>query len=91
MLVDALVHPVLRLLVATVVEVTVMLHEINVLIDHIPNLLHTRTVEAAVTEHLRQPTALGHGEEVEGVAEVGGRHLTLVDVLAVALVDDDTV
>ena len=91
MLVDGLVHPVFRLFVATVVEVAVGLHEIDVLVDHVPDLFHARTVEAGVAEHLRCPAALGHGEEVKGIAEIGGSHLTTVDIIAVALVDDDAV
>ena len=91
MLVDAFVHPVLGLLVTTVVEVAIMLDEVHILVDHIPDFLHARAVETAVAEHLRQPAAFGHGEEVEGIAEVGSRHLTAVDVVAVALVDDDAV
>ena len=46
MLVDALIHPVFRLLVATIVEVAILLHEVDILVDHIPDLLHTCTVEA---------------------------------------------
>ena len=90
-LVDALVHPVFGLLVAAVVEVTVLLDEVDVLVDHVPHLLDARAIEAAVAEHLGCPPALGQGEEVEGVAEVGGGHLTTIDIVAVALVDDDAV
>ena len=90
-LVDALVHPVLGLLVAAIVEVAVGLDEVDVLVDHVPDLLDAQTVEAAVAEHLRHPAAVGLGEEMEGVAEVGGCHVTAVYVVAVALVDDDAV
>ena len=89
--VDALVHPVLRLFVAPVVEIAVGLHEVDILVNHIPYFLHTRTVESAIAEHPRTPATVGHGEEMEGIAEVRGCHLTTVYIVAVALVDDDAV
>ena len=91
MLVDALIHPVFRLFIAAVVEVTVGLDKVDILIDHIPDLLDTCAIKAAVAEHLWQPTAIGLGEEMEGIAEVRGSHMTTVDIIAVALVDDDTI
>ena len=91
MFVDALIHPVFRLLITTVVEIAVCLDKVNILVDHIPDFLDAIAVETAVAQHLRQPAALGHGEEMQRIAEIGGRHVTLVDIIAIALIDDNGV
>ena len=48
MLIDTLVHPILALLVTAVLEISVMLHEINIFIHHVPNLLDASAIESAV-------------------------------------------
>ena len=45
-LIDALVHPPLGLALALLFEVARVRGEVSVLIDHIPDLLDTKTVEA---------------------------------------------
>ena len=91
LLVDGLVHPVLALLVSTDIEITVCLDEVDILIDHIPDLLDACTIETTVTEDLWQPSTIGHREEMQGIPEIRSGHLALVDIVAVALVNDDTV
>ena len=91
MLVDALVHPIFALLIATIVEIAIGLHEGDILVDHIPDFLNAGAIETTVTQHLRQPTALRHGEEVKSITEVGGCHLTTIHIVAITLVDDDTI
>ena len=68
-----------------------MLHEIYILVDHVPHLFHSSAVESAVAQHLRKPTTLRLGEEMEGVAEICRCHLAALNVLAVTLVDDYSV
>ena len=89
--VDGLIHPVLGLFVAAIVEVAVILDEIDILVNHVPYLFDACAVETTVTEHLRHPATLRLGEKVQGVAEVGGGHVATVHVVAVALVDDNAV
>ena len=89
--VDTLVHPILGLFVTTIVEIAISLNEVKVLVNHVPHLLDTCAVEATVAQHLRHPTAFGHGEEMQGIAEVGGSHLTTVHIIAITLVDDDAI
>ena len=91
MFVDAFVHPIFRLLIAAVVEIAVGLDEVDIFVDHIPYLLDTIAVETTVAQHLRQPAALGLGEEVEGVAEIGSGHVAFINILAITLVDDNAV
>ena len=91
MLVYALVHPVFSLLVASIGKIAVGLHKVHILVNHIEYLLHTCAVESAVAQYLRTPSALGHGEEMERVAEVGGCHVTAVHVVAIALVYHDAI
>ena len=85
-LVDALIHPVLRLLVTTVVEITVVLHEIYILVYHVPYFFHSRAIESAVAQDLRQPSAVGHREEMQSIAEIRCCHLAFLNVVAVTLV-----
>ena len=89
--VDTLVHPILGLFVATIVEIAISLNEVKVLVNHVPHLLDACAVETTVAQHLRHPAAFWHGEEMQGIAEVGGSHLTTVYIIAVALVDDDAI
>ena len=91
MLVNALIHPVFSLLVAAIVKKAISTHEVDILIDHVPHLLDAIAIETAIAEHLRLPAALRLWEEMEGVAEIGGRHLTAVYIVTIALVDDDAV
>ena len=89
--VDALIHPIFRLFIATIIEIAVLLDEIEVLINHIPYLLNASTVETTIAQHLGQPATIRHREEVQGVTEISSSHLTSVHIVTVALVDDDTV
>ena len=86
MLVYTLVHPVFGLFVASIGKIAICLHKVHILVNHIEYLLHACAVESTVAQHLRTPAALGHGEEVQRIAEVGGSHVTAVHVVAIALV-----
>ena len=91
MLVYTLVHPVFGLLVASIGKIAICLHKVHILVNHIEYLLYACAVESAVAQYLRTPSALGHGEEVQRIAEVGGCHVTAVHIVAIALVDDDAI
>ena len=68
-----------------------MLHEVDVLIHHVPYLLDASAIESAVAQYLGCPSAFGFGEEVEGIAKTGGSHVAFIYILTVALVDAYTV
>lgn len=53
--VDALVHPVLRLLVAFVVEVAVLFRERDIFVDHVPYLLDADVEITGIGQYLRIP------------------------------------
>ena len=89
--VDGLIHPVFRLFVAPIVEIAIGLHEIKILVYHIPHLLYTRAVETTIAEHLWCPATLRHGEEMQGITEIGGSHLTTVHIITITFIDDDTI
>ena len=89
--VDALVHPVLGLLVAAVIEIAVLLHKVDIVEHHGPYLLDAQPVEAGVGEHLGCPSALGSREQVERITEVRCRQLGTLGIVAIGLIDDDAV
>ena len=72
-------------------EVAVLLHEINVAIDHIPHLLDAEGIETAIAQHLGTPAALWWREELQCVAEMRCGELGTLHIAAVAFVDDDAV
>ena len=82
---------VFALLIAAVNKVTIAAHKVEILVNHVPYLLYAGAVETAVAHHLWSPAALGHWEEMERIAEVGGGKLAAVNIITVALVDDDSV
>ena len=86
MLVYTLVHPVFGLFVASIGKIAICLHKVHILVNHIEYLLYACAVESAVAQYLRTPAALGHGEEVQRIAEVGGSHMAAVHIVAIALV-----
>ena len=91
MFVDALIHPVLRLFVATILEVAVLLHLIDVTENHLEHLVDIQFVEARVAHDLRHDAAVGHREEVERIPEMGSCQFCLVHIAAIRLIDDDAV
>ena len=46
LLVDALIHPVFGLLGTAMLKVAILLHEVHIFIDHIPDFLDTQTIKA---------------------------------------------
>ena len=91
MLVNTLVHPVFSLLIATIGKIAVGLYKIHILVNHVEYLFYACTVESTVAKHLWTPTAIWHWEEVEGITEIGSRHLATIHIIAIALVNHDAI
>ena len=88
---DTLIHPILRLLAPLVFEVTVLAREGHILVYHIPDFLYTYIIIARIGKDFREPTRLGRREEVQGIAELRSGKLRFLHIVAVCLVDNDTV
>ena len=54
--VDAFVHPIFALLITAVLKVTIIFHKSDVLVNHIPDFLHTQVIETGIGHHLRCPS-----------------------------------
>ena len=68
LLINGLIHPELILLIAAILEITILLNKVEILIYHIPYLLHANAVEPAIAENLGQPSTLWFWEEMKGIA-----------------------
>ena len=91
MFIDGFVHPIFRLLVATMLEVTVCLDESKVFVNHIPDFLNADTIEAGISQDLRYPARFGRRKQMKGVTKMSSSQFCLLYVVAVRLIDDDTV
>ena len=91
LLIDCLIHPVFRLLIAAIFKVTISLDKRDILVNHIPYLLDTQAIESAIAQHFGLPSALMRREEMEGVAETRCSEVAAIYIVTIALVDDDAI
>ena len=76
---------------AFLLEIAVFLHEVEVAVYHIPHLGYSNLVVARISEHLGSPATWRKREKMKRVAELSLSQAGAVDVVAVGLVDDDSV
>ena len=72
-------------------KVTRIYSIVTVLIDHVKNLLNPNRVVTTIGKHLRLPSRLCLGEELQRIAEVGSGESCSVYILSVGFVYDNTI
>ena len=91
MLVNALVHPILGLLVSTEIKIAVLLHKYKIFVYHVPNFLDTQSIETGISKDFRCPARIWSREKMQCIAEMSRSQFRLLDVATVSLIDHNAV
>ena len=89
--IDAFIHPIFTLLVAAIFKIAVFFHEVNVFVNHIPDLLHSQVIKTGVSQYFGNPSGFRCRKQMQCITELSGSQLGTFQIISIGLIDNDTI
>ena len=89
--IDAFIHPIFTLFVAAIFKIAVFFHEVNVFVNHIPDLLHSQVIKTGVSQYFGNPSGFRRRKQMQCITELSGSQLGTFQIISIGLIDNDTI
>ncbi len=89
--VDCFIHPETALLGALKLKIAVSLDKIEIAVYHFPYLFNAKFVVTGISKNFRRPSGCRSGEKSQGTFELRHCKVSALDVVAVRLIDNNSV